>query len=74
MTVMNLFPAVVQNLRSRESSVGRATGFGLDARILFPAVQNISLLHGAQTESGAHPASYPMGTGGSYPRDKTARA
>jgi hypothetical protein len=29
----------------------------------FPAVYNFSLLHSVQTDSGAHPASYPMGTG-----------
>jgi hypothetical protein len=27
-----------------------------------------------QNGSGAHPASYPMGTGGSFPGDKAARA
>jgi hypothetical protein len=29
--------------------------------------QEFSLLHVIQTGSGAHPASYPMGTGGSFP-------
>jgi hypothetical protein len=29
--------------------------------------QEFSLLHVVQTGSGAHPASYPMGTGGSFP-------
>jgi hypothetical protein len=27
-----------------------------------------------QTGSGAHPASYPMGNGGSFPEDKAAGA
>jgi hypothetical protein len=30
--------------------------------------------HHVQTGSGAHPASYPMGTGGSFPGDKAAGA
>jgi hypothetical protein len=33
-----------------------------------------SLLHVIQTGSGAHPASYPMDTGGSFPGDKEAGA
>jgi hypothetical protein len=28
--------------------------------------------HYVQTSSGSHPASYPMGTGGSYPGNKVA--
>jgi hypothetical protein len=36
--------------------------------------QKCSLLHVVQTCSGAHPASYPMGTGGSFPRHKAAEA
>jgi len=31
-----------------------------------------SLTNRIQTETGAQPASYPMGTGGSYPGDKAA--
>jgi hypothetical protein len=33
-----------------------------------------SLLHFVQTSSGAHPASYSMGTGGSFPKSKAAGA
>jgi hypothetical protein len=36
--------------------------------------QEISLLHRVQTGSGAHPASYPMGIGGSFPGGKVAGA
>jgi hypothetical protein len=36
--------------------------------------QEISLLHVVQTGSGAHPASYPMGTGGSFGGGKAAEA
>jgi len=31
-----------------------------------------SLCHQVWTGSGAHPASFPMGTGGSYPSSKLA--
>jgi hypothetical protein len=36
--------------------------------------QEFSLLHVVQTGSGDHPASYTMGTGGYFPRDKAAGA
>jgi len=35
---------------------------------------NFSLRHRAQTGSGGHPAAYPVGTGGSFPRSKAAGA
>jgi hypothetical protein len=35
---------------------------------------NFSRHHRVQTGSGAHPASYPMGTRGSFPGDKVAVA
>jgi hypothetical protein len=34
--------------------------------------KEFSPLHVIQTSSGAHPDSYPMGTGGSFPGDKAA--
>jgi hypothetical protein len=44
------------------------------AKVQFLAgVRDISLLHSIQTSCGAHPASYPMGTKGSFPGDKVAR-
>jgi hypothetical protein len=50
-----------------DSSVGIALGYGLDDRgssVRFPAgAENFSLHHRVQNGSGAHPASYPMGTG-----------
>jgi hypothetical protein len=36
--------------------------------------QYFSLLHSVQTGFGVHPTSYPMGTGGSFPRGKAAGA
>jgi hypothetical protein len=40
--------------------------------VTFPL--NFSLHHRVQNSSGAHPASYPMGTRGSFPGGKAARA
>jgi hypothetical protein len=58
-------------MRSRNSSVGIATGYGLDdrgSRVRFPAgAENFSLHHRVQNGSEAHPASYPMGIRGSFP-------
>jgi hypothetical protein len=56
---------------SRDSSVGIALDYGLDdwgSRVRFPAgAGNFSLHHRVQNGSGAHSASYPMGTRGSFP-------
>jgi hypothetical protein len=35
--------------------------------------RDFSLLHSLQTRYGAHPASYPMGIGGSFPSPKIKR-
>jgi hypothetical protein len=56
---------------SRGDVIGIATGYWLDSRgvgVRVPVEQEFSLLHVAQTGSEAHPASYPMDTGGSFPR------
>jgi hypothetical protein len=62
--------------KSHDSSVGIAMGYGLDdwgSRFRFPAgAGNFSFHHRVQNGSGAHPASYPMGTSGSFPRVKAA--
>jgi hypothetical protein len=67
-----------KNKESRDSSVGIALGYGLDdqvSRIRFPAgAGNFSLHHRVQNGSGAHPASYPMGTKGSFLGGKAAGA
>jgi hypothetical protein len=61
---------------SRDSSVGIVTGYGLDDRssgVRFPpGAGNFSLLRRVQTGSGAHPASYPVGAGDSFPWCKAA--
>jgi hypothetical protein len=57
---------------SRDSSVGIATGYGLDygevGRV--PLGSRFSLLHVVETDSGAHPSSYPVGTWALYPEVK----
>jgi hypothetical protein len=61
----------------RDSSVGIAIGYGLEDRMIgvqFPAgAGNFSLRHRVQTGSGAHPASYSMGIGGSFLEVKRPR-
>jgi hypothetical protein len=72
------FCFVLDKNKSRDSSVGIALGYGLDdwgSRVRFLAgVGNFSLHHRVQNGSGAHPASYPMGTGSSFPGGKAAGA
>jgi hypothetical protein len=61
-------------MKSRDSSVGIALGYELDdrgSRVLFlTGAGNFSLHHHVQNDSGAHPASYPMGTRDSFLRVK----
>jgi hypothetical protein len=46
-----------------------------DSKVRFPAgAGNFSLHHRVQNGSGAHPASYSMGSRGSFPGDKAAGA
>jgi hypothetical protein len=73
------FPHVLKIfIKSRDSSVVRALGYWLDdrgSRVRFPAgAVNFSLHHRVQNGSGAHPASYPVGTRGSSPGGKAAGA
>jgi hypothetical protein len=64
--------------KSRDSSVGIALGYGSDDRgseVRFMAgAGNFTLHHRVQIGAGGHPASYPMGTKGSFPRGKAAGA
>jgi hypothetical protein len=63
---------------SLDSSVSIVISYGLDdkmIRVRFLArAGNVSLQHHVQTGGGAHPASYPVGTRGSFPGDKAAGA
>jgi hypothetical protein len=71
----NINKNVLRILRSRNSSVGIVMGYGLDGWDLIPSRSKIFfLLHSIQTGSVDHPASYTMGTGGSFPDGKAARA
>jgi hypothetical protein len=62
----------------RDSSVGIALGYELDDRGStgrFSAGDgNFSLHSRVQNGSGAHPASYPMGTGNYFPGGKAVGA
>jgi hypothetical protein len=55
-----------------------ALSYGLDdggSRVRFPTgAGNFSLHHRVQYGSGSHPASYPMGTRGSFSGGKSAGA
>jgi hypothetical protein len=55
-----------ESTEADDSSVGIALGYGLDdwgSRVRFLAgAGNFSLHHRVQNGSGAHPASYPVGT------------
>jgi hypothetical protein len=58
-------------------SSGSSVGIALDdrgSRVRFPAGVGNSPHHHVQNDSGAHPASYPMGTKGSFPGSKAAGA
>jgi hypothetical protein len=72
------FSLGIMHQKSLGSSVGVVLGLGLDDRcsgVRLPAgAGNFSLHHRVQNGSGAHPASYPMGTGGSFPGGTAARA
>jgi hypothetical protein len=47
--------------------VGIATDYGLDGQGSVPdRDKRFSVIHSIQTGSGVHPASYTMGTGGSF--------
>jgi hypothetical protein len=73
----NAYRVLEENL-SRDSWVGIALGYGLDDRgyrVRFPTrAGDFSLHHRFQNGSGAHLASYPIGTRGSFPGGKAAGA
>jgi hypothetical protein len=60
-------------MRSRRRSGGIVSDYGLDDRAIevrSPTGADFSSSPCVQTGSGAHPASYPMGAGGSFPGGK----
>jgi hypothetical protein len=50
-------------------TIGWMTGFLFPARVI-----NSSLLKNIESDSGAYLASYPIGTGGTFPGDKATGA
>jgi hypothetical protein len=68
----------IHTYESRDYSVGIALGYELDdrgPRVRFLAgAGNFSLHHRDQNGSGTHPASYPVGTRGSFSGSKAAGA
>jgi hypothetical protein len=72
------FSQVYKMVKSHDSSVGIVLGYGLDtqgSRVqLLAGAGNFSLHHHVQNGSGAHPASYPMGTRGFFPGHKAVGA
>jgi hypothetical protein len=73
-----VFVVLLSKRKSHDSSVGIALGYGLDdrgSRIRFSAwAGHFSLHYRVQNGSGAHRASYPMGTRVSFPGGKAAGA
>jgi hypothetical protein len=64
-----------QWIRSRDSSVGIATGYRPDGLDSIPGIgKSFFPLHSIQTGSGAHPVSNPIGTGGCFAGGKAAWA
>jgi hypothetical protein len=76
--ILTCFMAYSIRNKSPDSPVVIALGYELDdrgSRVRFPAgAGKFSLHYRVQNGSGAHPASYPMGTRGSFPRGKAAGA
>jgi hypothetical protein len=76
MMMMMMMMMMITTTKSHDSSVGIALDYGLDdrgSRVRFPAgAGNFSLHRRVQNGSGAHPASYPTGTGDSFPGGKAA--
>jgi hypothetical protein len=65
-------------IKSHDGSVSIVLGYGLEdqgSRVqCLVGAGNFSLHHRVWNSSGAHPASYPMGTRGAFPRVKVAGA
>jgi hypothetical protein len=73
-----IITACIKSFRSRDSSVSIALGYRWDDRDsgvrFLVGAENFSLHYHVQNGSGAHPASYPMGTRGSFLGGKAAGA
>jgi hypothetical protein len=75
---MELVNLILRYWDGSDSSVGIALGYGLNdrgSRVRFPAgAGNFSLHHRVRSSSGAYPASYTVGTRGSFPGGKAVGA
>jgi hypothetical protein len=71
-TVPNSDNKNVRSISPYLSSVGIATSLRAGRSGFWSSIGNFSLNHRVQNSSGAHPASYPMGTRGSFPGGKAA--
>jgi hypothetical protein len=74
---LNNIEAVLYPNGSRDSAVGIATGYGLDDQgvgVRVPVGPRFFSSYAVQTGSGAYPASYPVGTRGSFLGNKAAGA
>jgi hypothetical protein len=60
-------------VESPDGSFGIATGWTAGVRFSVRE-RDFFVLHSVQADSEAHPASYPVDTGGSFPGDKAAGA
>jgi hypothetical protein len=71
------FASITLSVRSRDSSVGIATRLRTGRSAFHDSIPggagNFSLHHRVQNGSGAHPASYSMGTRVSFPGGKAGR-
>jgi metal-dependent HD superfamily phosphatase/phosphodiesterase len=76
--ILHAFTSCMQRQNSMTINAGIITFFGIltgwMAWARFPSMQDSSLLHSVQTAFEAHPASYPMGTGGFFSGGKAAGA
>jgi hypothetical protein len=67
----NQFQKRILNGRSRDNSVVKKMRW--TAGVQFPTEARFFLLRRVQTDFGVHPASYPVGTVGSFPGAKRPR-
>jgi hypothetical protein len=61
-----ILQCLIKYCGTRDSAVGIVIGYGLDDSDR-SSIQEFLFLYVVQTGSGAHPASYPMGTGAVSP-------
>jgi hypothetical protein len=70
LTLFNADCSVALAIQSRGVGIAQSLkrpATGWTARVTSPAVQDFSLLHSVQIDSGAYPVSYPVSTGVSFP-------